>query len=216
MPAKKDLTGKRFGRLLVTEEYKIENKQTSWLCKCDCGNSKYVLACDLKNGSTSSCGCYQREQLLKVVTTCDGMYGTRVHKIYTNMIRRCYDNTLYYYCNYGGRGIKVCDRWKESFNNFYEDMGKSYEEHVAEFGEKDTSIDRIAVNGNYEPSNVKWATMEEQAYNKRNTVYITFNNEIHNIKEWSIITGIPKSIIYNRRHYGWDVNRILTTPVKEK
>lgn len=158
-----DLTGVKFGRLSVlglTERGK--NKAIRWLCLCDCGKEKTVDTGRLKSGQTKSCGCYQKEMASKANKTHGHKVGGVVSPEYTtwqNMKCRCYDTKDKYYELYGGRGITVCDRWLESFENFYEDMGdKPSNQH---------SIDRIEVDGNYEPANCKWATKSIQAINQR-------------------------------------------------
>lgn len=113
------------------------------------------------------CGHY-RDEWRK---TCHNMIGSRFHNIWRSMKQRCLSHSCREYKYYGGRGIKICDRWL-TFNNFYADMYKSYVKHIEEFGEGDTSIDRVDVNGNYEPSNCHWATRKEQSVNKRTTILI--------------------------------------------
>lgn len=188
-----DLTGQRFGRLVV-----VERAETKWLCKCDCGNTKAVLGGHLRSGDIKSCGCLQNEQRTK-----HGMRNTRVYKIWCAMKERCYYKTHKDFKNYGGRGIIVCDEWKENFQAFYDwAMSNGYEENL--------TIDRIEVNGNYEPSNCRWASCKDQNNNRSNNHILILKNESHTITEWSRITGIPLSTIKTRINSGWTIEKALT------
>lgn len=154
----KDLVGKTFNRLEVMERAENLNGQVMWLCKCNCGSETTVHGYALKSGNTKSCGCLHKE----IVTThgeTRNYSETSEYGTWRSMISRCEDNNNKAYDNYGGRGIKVCSRWLESFDNFLEDMGRRPSEKH--------SIDRINVNGGYKPSNCRWADGVEQARNKR-------------------------------------------------
>ena len=136
-----------------------------------------------------------------------GMYGTKLYKTWNNMISRCYCKSFRKYRNYGGRGITVCDEWKASFVSFMEwAMANGYRE--------DLTIDRIDVNGNYEPSNCRWLTNEEQQLNKRTNRNIEYNGEIHPLTKWAKITGIHPKTISTRIDRGWSVEEALTKGVK--
>jgi hypothetical protein len=152
--------GSRFGRLTVTSRTEAKAGQATWLCRCDCGREVAVQGGALRRGHTSSCGCLRLEQLH------GGSRGGRARRnecrSWRAMIRRCTVPTQDGYANYGGRGISVCQRWLDSFDAFYADMGKR--------PSRAYSIDRINVDGNYEPGNCRWATMKEQAANKRATL----------------------------------------------
>jgi len=138
---------------------------------------------------------------------------TRLYRIWENMKRRCNNPEHPSFKDYGGRGIKICDQW-DNFLEFYNDMNDSYEKHIEKYGIKETSIDRIDVNGNYEPSNCRWATGAEQANNTRMNRLIEYNGETHNITEWSRIVGISMNTLRSRivdNH--WPIHEALTLPV---
>ncbi len=156
-----NLVGERFGRLVVHQFVRKDaNWNTWWLCQCDCGGSKTVARYNLVTGNTSSCGCLQLASIKRVgaSTKRHGMWNTPEYKAWQMLRHRCYNPKAAGYKNYGGRGIKVCERW-QSFDAFIEDMGRR--------PAPDLSIDRINNDGNYEPSNCRWATKKEQVINRR-------------------------------------------------
>lgn len=156
----KNLTGQRFGRLVAIEPIakRQQNGNVVWKCVCDCGNKLKVDGASLRSGSTKSCGCFQREKISNLFKT-HGMEGTPIYRVWRNMIARCENQNKKEYKNYGGRGITVCQRWRNSFEAFYADVGDKPE---------GKSLDRWPDNdGNYEPANWRWADRHEQRVNSR-------------------------------------------------
>ena len=205
---KKELTGKRFGRLVAIKFIKSsKTTRAKWLCKCDCGNICKVQTSMLINGTTVSCGCYNSEMTANRNRS-HGKTHTPEYGSWNSMIERCNNSKSTYYRYYGDRGIKICERWLD-YNNFYEDMHSTYK--------KGLTIDRIDSNGNYEPSNCRWATMREQVLNRRCTRRFTYKGETHILKEWSEITGIKQSTLYARiNSYGWPFEKAITTKIGKK
>jgi hypothetical protein len=155
----KDISNQRFGRLLAIEPTGEKRwGVTIWRCICDCGAEKTAAVNSLKSGLVQSCGCLLSETARKRKTT-HGMYKTPVYQSWDSMIQRCTNPATKKFSDYGGRGIAVCERWL-AFENFYADMGDRPEGHT---------LDRINVNGNYEPGNCRWATAKQQSRNKRTT-----------------------------------------------
>lgn len=184
-----DQTGKIYGRLLVLRRADVIGNEASWICKCECGNETTVVGGNLKKGYTTSCGCYHREKLSERLTT-HGMTDTPEYKAWCEMKSRCFSPSNTSYLNYGGRGITVHLDWIESFENFYSYIGsKPTPEH---------SVERMNVNGNYEPGNVCWATQFEQARNKRNNTFLEYKGEVKIIQDIIRDTGEPATTL--RRH----------------
>lgn len=188
-----DLTGQKFSRLTAIK-YMGHSK---WECECECGKHIICNLTDLRKGHTKSCGCLREEQLKK-----HGMSDTRIYKIWQNMVSRCYINSSTNYDDYGMRGISVCDEWKNSPENFIEwGMNNGYKDGL--------TIDRIDVNGNYEPSNCRWATYKQQANNKRNTKKYFLNGEYKTIPELCNYYQKNYDLVRGRVSKGWDIERAL-------
>lgn len=201
-----DITGQRFGRWTVVKHI-YGTKPSKWLCRCDCGNVKEIRGADLKAGRTKSCGCYMREQVRKPKK--HGMSKTKIYIKYQAMISRCKYPSNINYKAYGGRGIRVCDEWLKDFKVFYK--------WAMENGYKDgLTIDRINVDGNYEPSNCRFVPMSEQYNNRTDNHYLTYNGETHSISEWSRITGINAGTIKSRINtLHWSDEEAITKPAKK-
>ena len=211
MKVRKDLTNQKFGRLYVVK--RVENrtkkcgqKQVMYLCKCDCGNLKIVSYDNLKR-QTRSCGCLQKEKTSNLRKK-HGMVGTRIYQTWQNMINRCHNKNVNSYKDYGARGIKVCDEWKNSFKEFYNwAINNGYKENL--------TIERINVNGNYEPSNCKFIKKEEQVYNKRNSIMLTYNGETKHISLFAKQYNISRDTLWQRIFVlNWDIEKSLKTPVR--
>lgn len=201
-----DLTGQKFGRLLVLErgENSKEGK-AQWKCKCDCGNEHTASSQNLKTGNTKSCGCYRKEILR---ASKHGMTGTRIYNIWFGMKQRCYYPKNRCYKTYGAEGVTVCEEWRHNFQAFYDwAMSHGYR--------GDLSIERIDNAKGYSPDNCRWATITEQANNKRNNRLITDNGETHSLAEWAEITGLNRVTIAYRLKANWDIEKALSTPTKQ-
>lgn len=200
------LKGQRFGRLLVVAEAGvivrqsgISQKRSLWECECDCGNRVTITGNQLTAKKTSSCGCLKIE-VTKSRSTTHGLTETRAYRIWQAMKTRCSNPSAINYMNYGGRGISVCARWK-SFDNFISDMG---------FPLPRQSIERINNDGNYEPSNCRWASRTEQSRNKRTNRIITFNGTTKPLIAWAETIGIDQSSL-RERLANWPLAHALTT-----
>ena len=197
---KLELAGRRFGRLVVLSEAgrNLDGKVT-WLCLCDCGNTTVKSGPRLKSGVNRSCGC-----LIGGRNATHRMKGTRIYRIWANMLSRTRNPNASQYAVYGGRGITVCERW-QSFENFYADMGPTYTEGL--------TIDRINSDGNYEPANCRWATPLEQGRNTRRNKWITYSGHTLIMSEWAAALGIPYKRLVDRDARGWSPERALTEGV---
>lgn len=204
--------GDRFGQLIILE--KINTRIPYFICKCDCGNTKNIRRDHLKSGGTISCGCYQsaassqRVSKMHKGNITHGMTGTRIYGIWCGIRQRCTNPNAKFFSYYGGRGIKVCDRWLDSFENFLADMGEPQAGYT---------LDRVNNEGNYEPNNCKWVTRKEQASNTRRNRNITYKGVTLNVTQWSKKTSIPSNTIITRLENGWTEEDALTTHiVKER
>lgn len=197
-----DLTGKKFGRLTVLGlSEKRSGRKSYWVCQCECGNKKIVRSDCLKSGNVKSCDCLKREQdkiNLNRITHGDTLTGNheRLWGIWQGIKTRTTNNHSESYAIYGGRGITVCKEWLESYEKFKEwSLANGYSDNL--------TIDRIDVNGNYEPDNCRWATIKEQCNNRRTNVFIEWQGKNQNLKQWSEETGIPYRVLHDRyKRYG--------------
>lgn len=201
-----NLHGMVFDRLTVINLTSTRSKSGDalWNCLCICGKYINVTANHLKTNHTKSCGCKKIES-----NKIHGLYNTKEYRVLAGIKQRCINKKNIAYYNYGGRGIKVCDRWLESFENFYTDMGpRPSDKHT---------IDRIDNNGNYEPGNCKWSTMEEQVNNRNITNTTIFNGNLVTVGNLAREIKFNYKLLSKRLIASWDIEKIIRTlPVKAK
>lgn len=198
--------GTRFGRLVVTGPMELRPpRHPYYLCRCDCGTEKSVYLHHLLRGKITSCGCRTREPNLS--TTTHGQTNTPTWVSWMNMRARCQRETNQDYPKYGGRGIKVCERWQK-FENFLADMG-----------ERPTlgryTLDRINNDGDYEPGNCRWASAVEQNRNRRNTKMGEWAGMTMPLVEWCERAGVPHKLVVSRLKKGWPFPQALYIPKGE-
>jgi len=193
---RKDIAGKKFNMLTAIKFSHRKNKNTYWLFKCVCGNIKKIDYGSVKNGSTKSCGCIS-------LSINHGMSKTSIYSSWQSMRDRCLNKNNKQYKDYGGRGIKICDRW-ERFQVFCEDMG------IKPLG---TTIERLDNNGGYNKDNCAWATPKEQSRNTRANVTIKYKGERKCISEWAELYNIKRCTLGGRLRLGWGIHRALNEPV---
>lgn len=197
-----NLLNKKFGKLIVLERSGTIHRNAAWLCLCDCGAKKVISGAKLIDGSTKSCGCSRYDKV-----TTHGRSTSKLYRTWTSMRGRCSDPNNKNYSRYGGRGIKVCERWEKSFSNFLADMGEKPRE--------DMSIDRIDNNKGYSPENCRWATKSQQSSNKSSNKIVRYEGESLCVRDWSLKTGInQKTLHYRLVIAGWPVERALTEAVR--
>lgn len=202
---KNNLVGRVFTRLKVisVDENRCTSKRTYYLCECECGKQSSVRSDGLVGGTTTSCGCYNREIITKHGhATLSGVGISSTYKSWYGMVRRCTDETYNVYEQYGAKGVTVCDRWL-NFKNFLSDMGERPDGHT---------IDRVDGTKGYSPDNCRWSTYKEQTANRHNTLYVTYNDERKPLallcREANLAYGMVFARIFKS---GWSVERALTT-----
>lgn len=190
----KNIIGEKFGRLTVSPICEVRNKKRRyWLCKCDCGNEKWVYASSLLSGTSVSCGCYRKETIIERTSKPFSVKKTRIFRIYTGMMHRCYNIKQPNYKNYGGKGVTVCDEWRNDFRAFFNFCrANGYNDSL--------QIDRKKSDGNYEPSNCRFVPIEENSSRKLDYIKVDVIRNLHskgafNNEELSGIYGVsPQSI----------------------
>ena len=208
--------GRKFGRLTVLERStKIVPKNVVWICKCDCGEIIEVTASSLRRGNTKSCGCLRREMMSNKPHD-HHLCKSRLYVVWTQMKNRCYDSKNAKYKDYGARGITITDEWlgKDGFITFYKwAYANGYDDSVPK---GQCTLDRIDVNGNYEPSNCRWVSNDVQALNKQNTVYLTIDGVTKPLIVWCREYGVNDSMVRRRIYKGMDAYEALTKPSRAK
>lgn len=200
-----DIKGKRFGRLVAIERVQNVGKKVSWRCLCDCGKETNVLTTNLTTNRIKSCGCLKDQKLIERSTKHNQRH-TKLYEVWKTMKQRCFNPNNKGYKNWGGRGIVVCNEWKDNYQAFYEwSMNNGYKEGL--------SIDRINNDGNYEPSNCRWADKITQCNNTRQNIKLSLNGKTQSIYDWCLEYNAPvklvKQRIYSKK---WDLEKALTTP----
>lgn len=200
-----EFIGRKYGRLTVKEQLPPDkHKKIHWRCECECGGTATPSTRALTTGNTTSCGCLKKE-LLGDRSRTHGSSRSGAYRSWCAMKDRCYRETNQDYPLYGGRGIKVCDRWLHSFENFLADMGER--PYVR------ATIERLDTNGNYEPDNCEWATQKTQTRNKRNSHNLTIDGETKSIGEWAELYGIDSRLIWKRVvNLGWSAEDAVKKP----
>lgn len=201
----RDLSGQRFGRLMaVSPAGATPAGAYRWHCRCDCGAQKVVTGMHLVSGDTASCGCLRRD-INSALHARHRMVRSSEYKAWQCMRSRCLNPRNPDYRNYGGRGVAVCEQW-DSFESFLADMGsKPSRAHT---------IDRIDNNGNYEPSNCRWATRKQQNRNRRDNRHLSFRGQTKVLSEWIEELGLSRAAVNSRLHRGWSVERTFTAPLR--
>lgn len=213
MGNRRELTGQRFGRLLVLYgTNKRQKRGVVWHCRCDCGNEVDIRGDSLTSGNTRSCGCLQRERAAEANTKHGMAQQGSPHPVYDiwyTMLRRCENPNNSAYKYYGGRGIAVCEEWH--------DVQVFIDWALANGWKRGLTIDRIDNDGNYEPSNCRWATPKEQARNRRSNHLIAFNGKTQCLTDWAEETGVKWQTLVSRIDtLHWPIERALTEPVNER
>lgn len=219
-----ELGGQVFGRLTVIRfAGKGKSRESKWECQCECGNVTIVFGTHLRSGTTSSCGCLHREvcaEMMRATSTKHGLHKTKEYHTWRSMKQRCNDPNSAGYPHYGGNRIKVCERWNESFVAFLEDVGHAISPQH--------SLDRYPDNrGHYSCGqceeckengwefNVRWATAEDQANNRRDNVLLRLGDQVQSLGKWARALSLDPSTLKHRLERGWSDEQSLTTPAND-
>jgi hypothetical protein len=217
-PRFKDLTGQVFGRLTVISYHGKRKKSTCWLCRCLCGKSKVVQASNLVQGTSQSCGCLRAEMMAESKTVHGyARVGKRhpMYNIWVDIRRRCYTKSSSQYRHWGGKGVRMCDRWLNG-----EDGLTGFECFLADMGERPSllhSVDRYPdKTGNYEKSNCRWATDQEQNNNRANNRIVEYDGRSMTLQQAIRLCGLKEHTVRDRLRMGWTAERALTQPVLKR
>lgn len=196
------LDNQRFARLVVIRRVGIDKHgKATWECRCDCGRITVASTGSLRKGNTKSCGC-MKDQMIGDRCRTHGMSRSSEYRIWCLMRSRCGNPDNHDYKDYGGRGIEVCQRWRESFSTFFADMG------ARPFPQAE--IDRIDNDGHYEPGNCRWTDRTTQTRNKRNNRMVEYRGETRCLAAWSALTGITQRTLWKRLHRGCSLDRVFS------
>ena len=198
---KKQVINKRFGRLLIIAEAPKRGKKRYVLCQCDCGSRKEICLSNITSGKVASCKCLHKE-IIGAINKTHGMTHSREFHTWVGMKARCLNPENPSYKNYGGRGITICDKWLDSFENFLSDMGPCPQNY---------SLDRIDVNGNYNPENCRWADNITQSNNKRTNIFVTVNGEELTLTQACQKLNLSYKAVHQRMRRGQSIYQALNT-----
>lgn len=204
----RNIAGHKFGKLTVLSFCHAGNR-SAWLCLCECGKERVVRHNNLMSGNTTSCGCSRKITCIPPRRKPSGFMKYPEYGVWRAMKQRCNNPNNPFYKNYGGRGIIICKEWNESFGSFILAVGRR--------PTKSHQLDRINNNGNYEPSNCRWATPSQNGRNRRGNNRIALKGEAHTISEWAQMTGINSGTIWSRIYKSkWSIADALSTPVLQQ
>jgi hypothetical protein len=195
----KNLTGQKFGKLTVQSLDGYSANSLAWKCLCECGKTTRVRGAHLKSGKIQSCSCLKKNNAVK-----HGQAKSPTYNVWASMLARCGNPKNAAYSRYGGRGITVCERWRD-FQNFFADMGEA---------PSGLTLERTDNDLGYSPENCRWATRTEQARNRRSNTKLTLNGKTLTICEWEAECGISQDQISLRLRRGWSIERALTVPLR--
>lgn len=204
----KDISGQKFGLLMVISPAENTRMGVKWLCQCDCGKTAIIHGYQMRSGHTKSCGCLRKSKLV-ITSRTHGMTNHPLHNTWGHMIQRCENPNDIGYKRYGERGIAICIEWRTSFEAFVTHVSL-----LPHYGEKGYSLDRTDNSLGYFPRNVRWATRTDQSRNSRKACLLTLSETTKCISEWEDVLDVKRGTIKARLHRGWSVERALTTPVK--
>lgn len=206
MVARIDLSGQKFGRLTAINA--VSWGPTSWLCRCDCGTEITIKQGNLRNGHTQSCGCLKKENTPNLIHGhTSARKASRTFRAYANAKTRCFNPNNDHFCNYGGRGIVMCTRWRDSFSAFLQDMGEC---------PQGQTLERDNVNGNYEPGNCRWASSAEQARNKRNNILVDLDGKTMVLKDFAKAKGVEYHSLHSLMKYHGEPAQIVAARMIER
>lgn len=208
MAQSRNLEGQRFGRALVISKAGSMDGKIFWNCVCDCGKEFKTYTYYLTGGKMKSCGCWMKEHRKNGFYRTHSLSSTSIYKLYRGIKRRCYNSHEHNYYNYGGRGINMCEEWRNDFIKFYNwALENGYE--------KGLQIDRIDNEKGYSPDNCKFSTAKEQANNRRSNIVIEYEGRTQTLTQWCEEFNFNYDCIRQRIAKGWDVYKALFTEVRK-